>query len=91
MSSEAQPPAKRARAELVPQPDEEIYFIDGNVILQCQNFLFRVHRGVLSLNSQIFKDMFAVGTDQAEKALQGCPHIDLPDKAEDVRRFLHEF
>lgn len=90
MTSEPQPAAKRPRLGTTePHPDEELYFVDGNVILHCENTLFRVHRGVLSLNSEVFKDMFALGTDQTEKDLEGCPCIDLSDKADDVRRFLH--
>jgi hypothetical protein len=36
----------------------EIWFEDGNVILQAGHTQFRVHRGIIALHSRVFKGMF---------------------------------
>ena len=35
----------------------EIWFEDGNIVLEAEGTQFRVHRGILSLNSPIFNTM----------------------------------
>ncbi|KIM82688.1 hypothetical protein PILCRDRAFT_819992 [Piloderma croceum F 1598] len=62
----------------------EPWFDDGNVLLQAQSTQFKVHRGVLSANSGVFRDMLtlpqpAVGREQVVKG----PVVNLSDSAED--------
>lgn len=76
---------------LTPHPSPEIWFDDGNIVLQAEQTLFKVYRGVLGALSPFFHDMFLLPqqeTDQSEK-YEGCPLIEMAgDLAEDVRVFL---
>jgi hypothetical protein len=69
----------------------ELYLRDGNVVLLCENTLFRVYGGVLAMNSQVFKDMFSLEGIQPTGAetYDGCPCIRLPDQAKDIERLLN--
>ena len=40
------------------QRHETYWFADGNVVLATDSTLYRVHKGVLSLQSAFFKDIF---------------------------------
>ncbi|KIM44191.1 hypothetical protein M413DRAFT_443222 [Hebeloma cylindrosporum] len=95
------PPLKRQRtddaqedAETQPLQRSRFWFDDGNVILQAENTQFRVHRSVLSLHSNVFKDMFSVPqpTDPTTMSIaDGCPVITLSDKASDLEYVLSVF
>ncbi|KZP30457.1 hypothetical protein FIBSPDRAFT_926324 [Athelia psychrophila] len=100
MSASDQPPAlKRKRTEdeslegsTTPAPlvRSDIWYDDGNVILQAGCTQFKLYRGVLGENSSVFKDMFSfpqpplVGTELVD----GCPVVHLSDSAEDVKYVL---
>lgn len=71
-----------------------LWFDDGNVILQAENTQFRVHRSLLSLQSNVFKDMFSMPQpmDTATTLnVDRCPIITLSDKASDLEHVLSIF
>jgi|ERR1700683_2379007 hypothetical protein len=61
-----------------------LWFNDGSIVLQAEMTQFRVHRSVLSANSDIFQDMFSMAqpAEQGE-LIEGCPVVHLPDSAKD--------
>jgi hypothetical protein len=61
---------------------------DGSVVLEARGLQFRVHGEVLSANSPIFADMFAVPQPAEEATIEGCPLVKLQDDAEDVELAL---
>jgi hypothetical protein len=66
-------------------------FEDGNIILQAGNTKFRVHRGVLSAHSPVFRDTFALGQPAeggAASDSEHCPVVVLQDSAEDLKYLL---
>jgi hypothetical protein len=65
----------------------EYWFQDGNIVLQAQYTLFRVHRSVLSHHSQIFKDAFSRLTEKNE-LIEGCPVISISDTDEDAGNLI---
>ena len=70
------------------------WFDDGNVILQAENAQFRVHRSLLSLHSNVFRDMFSMPqpTDITTMLnVDGCPVITLLDRASDLEHVLSVF
>ncbi|KAI0076011.1 hypothetical protein K474DRAFT_1311859 [Panus rudis PR-1116 ss-1] len=81
---------KRARLELDSRsashgdagitPHETFWYEDGNVILVASNSTTgcRIHRSVLSSNSEVFKDMFQLA-DPSGESYSGCPVVRLPD------------
>jgi hypothetical protein len=65
------------------------WFDDGNIILEAGGKLFKVHRGVLSKNSGIFKDMFGLPQPPEQFTIEDCPIVNLSDSEEDVHHFLN--
>ncbi|KAF9554986.1 hypothetical protein CPC08DRAFT_821334 [Agrocybe pediades] len=98
MSTE--PPAKRQRTEdasdTASKQDESpqksyLWFEDGNVVLQAEKTLFRVHKTVLALHSEFFADMFSICHSQHESQPMfeaGCPLISTADSAADLTCLL---
>lgn len=71
-------------------PRDDIWFEDGNIILQTDNALFRVYSGLLAARSSVFKDMLAFPPPpEGNLALDSCPVVRLYDATEDVRYFLN--
>ena len=86
------PPQKRQRIDSSgdPRTRSEYWFDDGNIILQADNILFRVHQSMLSRYSPIFKDTFAIPQPpfQENEHLDGCPVIALSDTADDLTNII---
>jgi hypothetical protein len=96
MSESPSPLKKRQRTSGNGNTDQrtrsQYWFEDGNIILQAENTLFRVHQSILSRQSQIFKDTFAMpqaasDEDESER-VEGCPVIPLSDTAEDLGHII---
>ncbi|KAI0783930.1 hypothetical protein BC629DRAFT_1518202 [Irpex lacteus] len=68
----------------------EFWFEDGNIVLVAEGTGFRVHRGVLSRHSEVFRDMFLVPQPaEGEETIEGCPVVRLTeDGAEEVALVL---
>ncbi|KZP19012.1 hypothetical protein FIBSPDRAFT_828576 [Athelia psychrophila] len=68
----------------------DVWYDDGNVVLQAQNTHFKVYRGVLAQISSVFKDMFSFPQPPSAEMelIDGCPVVHLSDRAEDVRYLL---
>jgi hypothetical protein len=97
MSCADQPNAKRQRtstdsslADSISVPiRSEIWYEDGNIILQAEQTQFRVFRGILSASSDVFRDMFAMPQPgEGEFLVEGCAVVQLTDLAEDWRYIL---
>lgn len=101
MNSSQPPPAKRLRigahaneldddSESSTVKYSEPWFDDGNVILEAEQTQFKVYRGILCENSQIFRDMFAIPQSPTshDKMQDGCPVVQLSDCANEVRHVL---
>jgi hypothetical protein len=92
--SDTLPPKKRQRSSNNEAEDQRArsmyWFEDGNIVLQAEETLFRVHQSVLSLHSSIFKDTFAMPQppSQENKHVAGCPVIPLSDTAEDITNLI---
>ena len=72
-----------------PHRVEELWFDDGNIVLQAGTRQFRVFRGILASRSPIFRDMLAVGAQPPDADLiDGCPLVVLPDGAREMTSFL---
>ncbi len=49
---------KNENSLTAPKRHDVLWIPDGNVVLATDSFLFKVHKGVLSMQSSVFKDMF---------------------------------
>ena len=83
---EAQDP--EAAAVVPPKRDTEVWFDDGNIVVVADETAFKVHRGVLSLHSEVFRDMFLIPPPEDDEALEGCPIVHVSDSASDIRQLL---
>ena len=79
------PPSKRKRVEHPELAHSQAYkrgdlwLDDGNVVLIAQNTAFRVHKSVLSRNSEVFRDMFTMPQPTDAETYEGCPVVHLQD------------
>lgn len=73
----------------LPKPSTP-WFDDGNIILEAELTQFKVYRGILSANSDVFRDMFALarGGGSEGEEVDGCSVVHVSDKAEDLRYVL---
>ncbi len=67
---------------------ETLWFDDGNVVLETEGVIFRTYTGILSRNSSIFQDMFALPQPPGAEVLEGLPIVHLTDSAMDLINFL---
>ncbi|KZP23500.1 hypothetical protein FIBSPDRAFT_952021 [Athelia psychrophila] len=92
MSCTAASPTKRKRANeqtrLAPVNRSDIWFHDGNIVLQAERTQFKIHGGILAQSSTVFNDMLSIpqplGPAPAYGMVEGCPVVQLSDSAEDV-------
>jgi hypothetical protein len=62
---------------------------EGNIILQAENTRFRVLQSLLSSNSPVFQDMFAIPQPCHQELIDGCPLVFLQDPPEDLTILLN--
>ncbi|RPD55035.1 hypothetical protein L227DRAFT_332951 [Lentinus tigrinus ALCF2SS1-6] len=83
-----------ARALNGVQPDPDLWFDDGNVVVIAQQTGFRVHRGPLSRHSEMFRDMFSVPqpanceSQALFEEMDGCPVVHVTDTSYDFKHLL---
>ncbi|KAF9529372.1 hypothetical protein CPB83DRAFT_852555 [Crepidotus variabilis] len=101
------PPTKRPRVETdeemsddssdseesLPEHSSKFWLEDGNIVLQVEQTLFRVHGSMLARHSEVFKDMFSIPQPSKPQGamVENCPVIHLSDAAEDVEEILSIF
>ncbi|VDC03441.1 unnamed protein product [Peniophora sp. CBMAI 1063] len=66
---------------------DRLWFADGNVILRCEQTDFRVHRSLLATHSEVFRDMFTVGTPM-NQAYDDVPVVHLADDLKSLTTLL---
>lgn len=66
----------------------DVWFEDGNVVLIAQSTAFRLHRGVLSTHSEVFRDMFTVPQPATAELWEGCPVVHLSDLKNDLMHMV---
>ncbi|KZP14544.1 hypothetical protein FIBSPDRAFT_751663 [Athelia psychrophila] len=98
MSTSDEPNLKRKRGEISPEGTatpvvptrSDIWYNDGNVVLQAQGVQFRVHKSILAESSSVFGDMF--GFPQPPSAntelVEGCPVVHVSDSAQEMTYIL---
>ncbi|KAF7353916.1 BTB domain-containing protein [Mycena venus] len=72
----------------VPQRVQNLWFDDGNIVIQAGNALYRVYRGALASRSSVFQDMISFPQPPEAELVEGCPFVELPDPEVDVTPFL---
>ncbi|KAJ7061513.1 hypothetical protein C8F01DRAFT_1369043 [Mycena amicta] len=69
---------------------EDLWFDDGDLVLQAGNAQYRVYRVVLGMHSLVFRDMLAFPQPAASDSerVEGQPLVHLPDLEREVTPFL---
>ena len=67
---------------------EELWFEDGNIILETSDTRFRVYRGVLVKNSSVFRDILSIPQSPTEELFDGLPVVRVHDSSEDMTSLL---
>ncbi|KAF8209359.1 hypothetical protein K438DRAFT_2062479 [Mycena galopus ATCC 62051] len=67
---------------------QEVWFVDGNLIVQAGNIQYRVYRGFLATYSKVFEDMLSLPQPPDAQLAEGCPFVKLPDPEFEVTPFL---
>ncbi|KZP23502.1 hypothetical protein FIBSPDRAFT_930555 [Athelia psychrophila] len=63
----------------------DMWFEDGNIVLQAERTQFKVHRGTLVQNSSVFSDMLSFPQPPGPASMvEGCPVVQLSDSANDM-------
>ncbi|KAK7021229.1 BTB domain-containing protein [Favolaschia claudopus] len=71
------------------QRSTEYWFDDGNIILQVESTQFRLIKSVLSMHSNVFRDMFTLPLPNDEPTVEGSPVVVLSgDTSRDWKLFL---
>ncbi|KAI0640939.1 hypothetical protein C8Q79DRAFT_920687 [Trametes meyenii] len=72
------------------QPDPEIWMEDGNIVLSAGGTAFCVYKGLLATQSEVFRDMLAVGSipKSEDELFQGRPVVRMSDSKQDLKHFL---
>lgn len=73
------------------QRHEKLWLDDGNIVLVVKDMGFRVHRGVLTGHSEVFRDMFAVPQpphQATQKLIDGCAVVPIPDEDPEALAFV---
>ncbi|EPQ50346.1 hypothetical protein GLOTRDRAFT_82380 [Gloeophyllum trabeum ATCC 11539] len=68
---------------------DDLWFEDGNVVLQAEQKLFRVYRGLLADSSSTFSEMFKLPQPDSAEQYDDCPLITMPDSAEELEYLLN--
>ncbi|KAF9524118.1 hypothetical protein CPB83DRAFT_820574 [Crepidotus variabilis] len=85
-------PSKRPRtSDADSEQDSKFWYQDGNIILQAGQKRFKVHMGVLSRQSAVFRDMFAMPPSREENEGNeddNCHVVVLQDSPQDLEILL---
>jgi hypothetical protein len=68
----------------------EPWYADGNIILRCDDIVFRVYGGLLSQHSNVFLDLLSLPQPEEDsETMDGCPLVPLyHDSPIDLGHFL---
>lgn len=69
----------------------ELYILGGDIVLVCEHTVFRIWRGILAVNSEVFQDMFALGVGNQPlnyEKYDGVPLVRLYDTPRDMEVLL---
>ncbi|KAH9935080.1 hypothetical protein B0H21DRAFT_76663 [Amylocystis lapponica] len=62
----------------------DFWFADGNIVLLVGRAAFKVHRGQLERQSDVFRDLFLIPQPPNQETIDGCFWVELHDSASDV-------
>ncbi|KAJ7367160.1 hypothetical protein DFH08DRAFT_1005369 [Mycena albidolilacea] len=83
------PPSECLHTEKASVTRSDIWYEDGNVVLQAESKQFRVHWSILTSQSSFFKDLQGLSQpDENQPCVDGFPVVELPDSVVDVEYLM---
>ncbi|KAK7690528.1 hypothetical protein QCA50_005626 [Cerrena zonata] len=94
------PPLERHKTPLDPIIRENqaralqlgLWFDDGNIILIAENMPFKVHKSILSMKAEVFRDMFSIPQPELQEEtefMDGIPVVRMSDSWHELCIILH--
>jgi hypothetical protein len=74
--------------ELEPKRVIDLWFEDGNIVIQAEDYQFCLFKSFLTTRSPIFKDTFAIPQPTDAERINGCPVLRIHDSATDAAHFF---
>jgi hypothetical protein len=74
--------------ELEPKRVIDLWFEDGNVVIQAEDYQFCLFKSFLTTRSPIFKDTFFIPQPEDAERINGCPVLRIHDSATDAAHFF---
>ncbi|KAM5541917.1 hypothetical protein V8D89_004227 [Ganoderma adspersum] len=66
--------------------DADVWLTDGNCVVVAKDTAFRVYKGILSLHSELFRDLFSLpNSSSGNDMMDGCPTVTVADDPRDIR------
>lgn len=66
----------------------DLWFEDGNVVLQAEQTVFKVFKSVLCRESVVFADILSLPASNVQDTYEGQPLVAVQEIAEDMTAFL---
>ncbi|KAF7359171.1 hypothetical protein MSAN_01258800 [Mycena sanguinolenta] len=66
----------------------DLWFEDGNVVIEAEDYQFCVFKSFLTTRSPIFKDTFSIPQPEDAERINGCPVLRIHDSATDAAHFF---
>ena len=66
----------------------ELWFHDGNMVLEAEDVVFKVHSHTLTHYSTVFRGMFTIPHSPNDEIFEDCPLVHLSDSNMDLLNFL---
>jgi len=73
---------------LEPKRVIDLWFEDGNVVIQAEDYQFCLFKSFLTTRSPIFKDTFSIPQPEDAERINGCPVLRIHDSATDAAYFF---
>ena len=66
----------------------DVWFGDGNIVLEAEGIVFKIFSGILACNSAVFAEMFTFPQPPDVDQYAKCPLVHLTDSSIDLANFL---
>lgn len=73
------------------QRHTDLWFEDGNIVIQAEQTVYKLHRSILCRNSPLFADTLSLPQSaelEADESYDGHPILRLQETADDMSVFL---
>ena len=69
--------------------DTDVWLPDGNIVVVARNTAFRVHKSILAIHSEVFRDLFLLPPPTPnDETMDGCPIVWVSDDPTHLRRLF---